>query len=116
MFIKQYRCCRKRWWGGSANNTCKSCGQACAPLPLAEMLGIGWFSCAACDRTFAGKARGDVTSPCNGCHRQLLPEFIVPGSDAARPDGGTSTHNCALCNGRGDCPIAGRLGGGRRRR
>eukprot|EP00047_Mylnosiga_fluctuans_P020279 m.90436 g.90436 ORF g.90436 m.90436 type:complete len:220 (+) comp8462_c0_seq1:446-1105(+) len=120
--IKQYNCtpCNRQWWGGHTNNTCSRCHRAYSPLALEDMLGIGWFNCTDCNRKFAGKAKGDVPSPCNSCHRQLLPEFIVPGSDAARPGGGSSRHNCALCGGVRDCPIAGRIGGrggrgGRRR-
>lgn len=46
LHIKQYKCgCspQKRWWGGSENNKCKSCGKTVEPLPLKQMTGDDYF-------------------------------------------------------------------------
>jgi hypothetical protein len=121
--ILQYKCkpCHNDWWGSRANRTCKRCGKDTDPLPLKQMIGIGWFACP-CGRKFAGFSKGSVTSKCHGCMTEVLPSFIVPGESAENNDKDKpkKTHYCNVCKGTSPCPIveaakarSGR-GGGRR--
>ena len=106
-YLRQYMCCRKRWWGGPNNNKCFGCSALVVALPHEERVGLGWFRCTTCHRLFAGFISGDATSPCRGCHAQLRPLVIGPGLRADREDKdeGKGSHNCSRCNGGYDCPV-----------
>lgn len=119
-FIFQFKCkgCRNTWWGTVHKNTCRMCQAIVERLPLAQMTGIGWFRCH-CSRVYAGFSAGNVTSKCHGCNKENLPLFIVPGDDAAKPDGSRRQHYCNACKGKTPCPIVNRarnIGGRGRRR
>ncbi len=107
-FIFQYKCkCNtKSWWGAAKNNVCRQCGKTVTKLPLAQMIGVGWFECS-CGRKFAGFCKGKITSKCHTCGVHLLPSFIVPGDDASNSEKQSErkSHHCAACNGNGYCPI-----------
>lgn len=106
LYIHQFQCsCSKnRWWGALKNRTCRSCNKACEPLKKEKMIGIGWFSCK-CGRKYAGFSQGNVTSKCHGCQTENLPAFIVPGEKANKDEKTANTHYCAMCHGKGTCPI-----------
>ena len=104
-FIFQYRCkCKPGvWWGAAKNNTCKRCGKQVDRLPLADMMGVGWFKCHRCGRLFAGFCLGSIRSRCHNCHLEILPSFIVPGEDVGSSE--DNKHHCAACYGHPPCPI-----------
>jgi hypothetical protein len=105
IFQYKCKCCYNDWWGAKANKTCKQCRQDKKPLPLKDMIGVGWFSCK-CGRKFAGFSKGDVTSKCHGCNTEVLPTCIVPGESAGKDDEERKhSHYCNACKGRAPCPI-----------
>ena len=81
----------------------RECSSIRSPLPLSEMVGVAWFQCN-CGRKFAGFCKGNVTSKCHNCSKEVKPAFIVPGDDAASSSRKFS-HCCSVCQGSGACPI-----------
>jgi hypothetical protein len=107
--IFQYKCsCNsKLWWGAKANNQCRRCKKEVTPLPLKQMIGIGWFECTSCKRRYAGFSKGDVSSKCHICNIENFPLFIVSGEKADNEDKkeDKKAHYCARCKGGDHCPI-----------
>lgn len=102
-YVFQYECCGHRWWGTNRNNECHRCRLIVRRLPFKDTLGVGWFQCNDCHHLFAGFCRGDVTSPCLECKREITPMFISSSGKAHRRR--KRKHNCSVCRGRGGCPI-----------
>jgi hypothetical protein len=95
--------CGNEWWGGMRNDECRRCKKTGKHIPFEKRVGLGYFRCD-CGRTFVGKAGGDVRSKCHGCDKLNLPYAIEPMGEVKKKS--TLTHNCELCKGRGECPVA----------
>ena len=106
--MTQYQCprCHRAWWGKKRKGAeCYDCNIWVTPLPFSQQVGIGWFHCDACDREFAGFARGDVESKCHQCQQWLLPSCIIRGDKAHGEKTSQYKHYCEKCHGKPPCPV-----------
>lgn len=97
--------CKRQWRTKVSRvrpvSQCRKCNRKYWAIPYEQEPKIGKHKCS-CGNTFTGWTSEGVMSPCYQCDRNILPEkLLTPRPIRRKTD---KTHNCNLCDGKGNCP------------
>ena len=97
--------CKHPWWATVPRDRpvsqCRECETDYVAIPYELQPLLGKHTCS-CGRTFVGWTSKDTKSPCYQCDENILPEeFLTPRPIRRKTD---NTHNCNVCDGKGNCP------------